>query len=65
LNTAVAVDSNGLVQPSASFLQPSSTVLEKRIVQFGMALTGTGLPFRQTAGWRARFGNRFRDRRKP
>ncbi|MGA2269688.1 MAG: carboxypeptidase regulatory-like domain-containing protein [Bryobacteraceae bacterium] len=36
LNTAVAVDANGLAQPSASFLQPSSTVLEKRIVQFGV-----------------------------
>jgi len=36
LNTAVAVDANGLAQPSASFLQPSSTVLEKRIVQFGI-----------------------------
>jgi hypothetical protein len=32
----------------------------KRIVQFGMALTASGLPSRQTAGWRAR-----RDRRKP
>ncbi|MGA2769707.1 MAG: TonB-dependent receptor [Bryobacteraceae bacterium] len=36
LNTAVAVDSLGNAQPSASFLQPSSTVLEKRIVQFGI-----------------------------
>jgi hypothetical protein len=61
----VAVDSNGLVQPSASFLQPSSTMLEKRIVQFGMALTSTGLPSRQAAGWRARLGNRLRDRRQP
>ena len=36
LNTAVAVDANGLAQPGSSFLQPSSTVLEKRIVQFGI-----------------------------
>jgi len=36
LNTAVAVDSNGLATPGASFMQPSSTVLEKRIVQFGI-----------------------------
>jgi hypothetical protein len=36
LGTAVAVDSLGNAQPSASFLQPSSTVLEKRIVQFGI-----------------------------
>jgi len=36
LNTAVAVDSNGLATPGASYLQPSSTVLEKRIVQFGI-----------------------------
>jgi hypothetical protein len=36
LNTAVAVDANGLAQPGASFLQPLSTVLEKRIVQFGI-----------------------------
>ena len=36
LNTAVAVDANGLAQPGASFMQPSSTVLEKRIVQFGI-----------------------------
>src|SRR5579871_1993318 len=40
LNTAVAVDSLGVMQPSLSptFLQPSSTVLEKRIVQFGVRL---------------------------
>jgi hypothetical protein len=36
LNTAVAVDANGLAQPGASYLQPLSTVLEKRIVQFGI-----------------------------
>jgi hypothetical protein len=36
LNTAVAVDSNGLATPGASFMQPVSTVLEKRIVQFGI-----------------------------
>ena len=36
LNTAVGVDANGLAQPGASFMQPSSTVLEKRIVQFGI-----------------------------
>ena len=36
LNTAVAVDALGNATPGASFLQPSSTVLEKRIVQFGV-----------------------------
>jgi hypothetical protein len=36
LNTAVAVDANGLATPGASYLQPLSTVLEKRIVQFGI-----------------------------
>lgn len=38
LNTAVAVDASGLATPGASFLQPASTVLEKRIVQFGVRL---------------------------
>jgi hypothetical protein len=38
LNTAVAVDSLGVMQPTSSFLQPSGTVLEKRIVQFGVRL---------------------------
>ena len=38
LNTAVPVDSLGVAQPTSSFLQPSSTVLEKRIVQFGLRL---------------------------
>jgi hypothetical protein len=37
LNTAVPVDSLGLAQLPAKFL-PSSTVLEKRIVQFGVRL---------------------------
>ena len=36
LNTTVAVDANGLMTPGTSFLQPLSTVLEKRIVQFGV-----------------------------
>ena len=36
INTAVAVDSIGIMTPAANFLQPSSTVLEKRIVQFGV-----------------------------
>jgi len=36
LTTAVAVDANGLATPGSNFLQPSSTVLEKRIVQFGV-----------------------------
>jgi hypothetical protein len=36
LNTAVAVDSLGVMQPGPTFLQPTSTVLEKRIVQFGV-----------------------------
>ena len=38
LNTAVPVDANGVMTPGSSFLQPSSTVLEKRIVQFGVRL---------------------------
>jgi hypothetical protein len=37
LNTAVAVDSLGFMTPQSTFL-PSSTVLEKRIVQFGVRL---------------------------
>ena len=38
LNTSVGVDALGVIQPPANFLQPSSTVLEKRIVQFGVRL---------------------------
>jgi len=38
LNTAVPVDANGFMTPGPTFLQPSSTVLEKRIVQFGVRL---------------------------
>jgi hypothetical protein len=38
LNTAVAVDSLGVMQPALTnnFLQPATGVLEKRIVQFGV-----------------------------
>ena len=38
LTTAVAVDSLGFATPASNFLQPSATVLEKRIVQFGVRL---------------------------
>ncbi|HEY2013776.1 MAG TPA: TonB-dependent receptor, partial [Bryobacteraceae bacterium] len=38
LNTAVAVDALGAATPGSNFLQPLSTVLEKRIVQFGVKL---------------------------
>ena len=38
LNTAVTVDSLGVMAPGATYLQPASTVLEKRIVQFGVRL---------------------------
>jgi Carboxypeptidase regulatory-like domain len=36
LTTAVPVDSLGFAAPGSNFLQPASTVLEKRIVQFGV-----------------------------
>ena len=38
LITAVVVDSFGVMAPGATYLQPASTVLEKRIVQFGVRL---------------------------
>jgi len=36
LTTAVAVDAAGNATPASNFLQPTATVLEKRIVQFGV-----------------------------